>query len=138
MTDINTPAGQFPKQRAFDAVAYWRQYEVTRDFAGKPYPDPAGHVKGTIEALREAKNTDGAWVPRLAIRQDDGILVLVTAHQSRLLAELVLSGPAVGDRIEIRYLGPDDRAAPGMSPTKRFAVRSYTPGEEGQATDDPS
>ena len=105
-----------------DAAAYWRAYEV------KIAWDQPREVKGTVEALREtrAKVTD-PWTPRLAIRQDDGVLVIVDAYQQRLLAELVLAKPAVGDRIRIRYLGEDARSAPGMNPVKRFTVEVRRP-----------
>lgn len=101
-----------------DAAAYWRAYEVKASWE-KPT-----EIVGIVEALREtrAKVTD-PWTPRLAIRQDDGILIIVDAYQQRLLAELVLAAPAVGDRIRIRYLGEDKSSAPGMSPVKRFSVR---------------
>lgn len=100
-----------------DAVAYWRAYEV------KIAWEKPGEVIGTVEALRETRaKVSDPWTPRLVIRQDDGQQVIVEAYQQRLLAELVLAKPAVGDRIRIRYLGEDKSAAPGMSPVKRFAV----------------
>lgn len=101
-----------------DAVAYWRAYEV------KIAWEKPTEVVGTLEALRETRpKASDPWTPRLAIRQDDGILVIVDAYQQRLLAELVLAKPAVGDRIRIRYLGEDKKAAPGMNPVKRFSVQ---------------
>ncbi len=104
---------------AIDAVAYWRAYEVKM-----AWEKPGQEILGTIEALREtrAKPSD-PWTPRLAVRLADGVLVIVDAYQQRLLAELVLAAPAVGDRIWIKYLGEDTRAAPGMSPVKRFKVK---------------
>lgn len=114
-----------------DAVAFWRAYEIKIAWE-KPI-----EVKGTVEALRETRaKVSDPWTPRLAIRQDDGVLVIVDAYQQRLLAELVLAQPAVGDRIRIRYLGEDKKAAPGMNPVKRFSVQvrsqdSQPPGTSG-------
>lgn len=112
---------------AMDAAAYWAQYEV------KIAWDSPKEIVGTVEALREtrAKASD-PWTPRLAVRQDDGVLVIVDAYQQRLLAELVLAKPVVGDRIKIRYLGEDAKSAPGMNPVKRFNVRVQRAGSPSQ------
>ena len=125
---------------AMDAAAYWRAYEV------KIAWERPMEVVGTVEALRETRaKVSDPWTPRLAIRQDDGVLVIVDAYCQRLLAELVLAAPAVGDRIRIRYLGEDKRSAPGMNPVKRFSVQvrregSQTPeridGTSGETTSD--
>jgi hypothetical protein len=110
---------------AMDADAYWRAYEVKIAWE-KPM-----EVIGTVEALKETRAKPGdPWTPRLAIRQDDGILVIVDAYQQRLLAELVLARPAVGDRIRIRYHGEDKRSAPGMNPVKRFSVQVRREGSQ--------
>lgn len=118
-----------------EAAGYWRAHEIKIAWE-KPI-----QVVGTVEALRETrvKPTD-PWTPRLAIRQNDGVLVIVDAYQQRLLAELVLAKPAVGDRIRIRYLGEDERSAPGMSPVKRFTVEVRREGSQppGEPPDTPS
>lgn len=103
---------------AMDAKQYWAAYEVRA-----AWEKPPTEIVGTVEALREtrAKPSD-PWTPRIAVRLDDGVLVIVDAYQQRLLAELVLAAPAVGDRIRIRYLGEDKKSAPGMNPVKRFSV----------------
>lgn len=103
--------------RVMDGDGYWRQYEIKIPF------DRPCEVVGTVEGLREtrAKPAD-PWTPRLAVRQDDGVLVIVDAYPTRLLAELVLNKPFVGDRVRIRYLGEDKKAAPGLNPVKRFTV----------------
>ena len=110
-----------------EAVKWWSNYEADVVF------ETPWFLKGVVEALREVKNRDGDWVPRVAVRgelaaQEDQFtgaekLLLVTAHPSRLRAELILAAPAVGDRIWITYLGEDDRSMPkGYSKTKRFQV----------------
>lgn len=118
--------------RVMHSDGYWRQYEIKIAF------DKPTEVVGVVEALRETRNKPSdPWTPRLAIRQDDGILVIVDAYPTRLLAELVLARPAVGDRVRIRYLGEDTKAAPGLNPVKRFAVdvkRAAPPGP-GDGTD---
>lgn len=103
-----------------DAVAYWRNFEIKM-----AWDKPNQEVLGTVEALTETRNkvTD-PWTPRLAIRrQEDGVLVIIDAYQQRLLAELVLAKPVVGETIWIKYLGEDERAAPGKNPVKRFKVK---------------
>lgn len=101
---------------AMDANAYWHQFPITIDWTVEGQT-----IIGTIEHLGETKHRD-EWSPRIHIRQDDGILAIVTAYQTRLLSELVRLAPKVGDRIRIRYLGDNDKTAPGMAPTKQFAV----------------
>jgi len=100
---------------ALDAAGFWRQFPATVSFV-----DPI-RIAGVIESLNEVKIRD-EYLPKLRIRQDDGVLVIVTAGQARLLAELVRLKPAVGDRITIDYRGEADRAAPGMNRTKEFTV----------------
>lgn len=103
--------------RLMESAGYWQQFEIKVVFE-KPL-----EIVGVIEALREtrAKASD-PWTPRLAIRQDDGVLVIVDAYPTRLAAELVLAKPYIGDRVRIRYLGEEEKSAPGMSPAKRFTV----------------
>lgn len=94
---------------------YWRQFQATVSFL-----EPC-EVVGTIEARGKLDTREGA-APQLRIRLDNGYIVIVNAVQTRLLAELVRLQPAVGDRIKIVYRGQTGKAAPGMSPTKEFAV----------------
>ncbi len=100
---------------AMDATNFWRQFPATVAFV-----EPRT-VAGTLEALNEVKVRE-EYLPKLRIRQDDGVVVIVTAGQARLLAELVELKPAVGDRITITYIGEAGRAAPGMNRTKEFTV----------------
>lgn len=112
------------------AAEYWSRYEVELAFE-EPW-----QLKGTVEALREVKNHKDAWVPRVAVRgvvTKKGIvgadgLYLLTAHPTRLRAELKLWAPAIGDRIWVEYLGEEERAAPGHNKTKRFRVVVKPPG----------
>lgn len=97
------------------ATEFWRQFPATIAFV-----EPI-QIEGTLEELREVKLRD-EYLPKLHIRQDDGVLVIVTAGQARLLAELVRLKPVKGDRITITYTGEASRAAPGMNRTKEFTV----------------
>lgn len=127
-----TLEAQYPNAARQAAAEFWRQFEVPVDYSA-PWK-----LKGTVEALRETKNHAGEWVPRLGIRGElvapgdefkgDLRLLIVTAHPSRLAAELSLACPALGDRIWIEYLGEDEKAPPGMNRTKRFAVETRPPG----------
>lgn len=105
-----------------DASAYWRNYEVK---ASWEKPDTV--LQGTVEALRETRSLPSeSWKPRLIIRRHpDAVLVTVDAYQERLLAELVLHKPMVGDKIRITYLGPDKRSPAGRDPVKRFRVEVW-------------
>lgn len=120
--------------RAMESDAYWRQYEIKIAF------DKPTEVVGTVEALRETRGKPSdPWTPRLAIRRDDGVLVIVDAYPTRLLAELVLAKPFIGDRIRIRYLGEEAKAPAGMNPVKRFTVevkRQEAPGPRGGTDED--
>lgn len=109
------------------AAGYWRQFTATMDFL-----EPGETVVGTIEHLGEVKTRDG-WLPRLHIRQDDGVLVYVNCGPKRLIAELIRLQPKVGDRIKIRYLGDEERSAPGMNPVRRFAVAVRPAGAPAEA-----
>jgi hypothetical protein len=113
------PADRAQHERA--AQQYWLQFNSTLDFL-----EPGDEVVGVLEGLYEVK-LQGEYVPRLKIRRDDGQGVFVIAGQKRLLAELVRHRPVVGDRIRIRYVG-EEKAAPGMSPTKLFLVAVNKPG----------
>lgn len=110
---------------AMDAAGFWRQFPATVAFV-----EPTVIV-GTVEALNEIKVRD-EYLPKLRIRQDDGVVVIVTAGQARLLAELVRLKPAVGDRITITYIGEAGRAAPGMNRTKEFTVEVQPAGTKSK------
>ena len=99
-----------------DAVAFWRQFEVTWD------PQEQGDaVIGTVTAYKDVK-LGGRLYPEVSIRSDVGNPVVVLATQKRLVGLLVKRRPRVGDRILIEYQGEDDTAARGFSPTQRFRV----------------
>jgi hypothetical protein len=104
-----------------DAVGYWRQFPVTAHFL-----EPM-EINGTLIELAEHRTRDEI-IPKLRIQQSDGTVVIVIAGQTRLQAELVKHGPAVGDRITITYTGEAARAAPGMNRTKEFTVAVQRPG----------
>lgn len=98
-----------------DAAGYWRQFPVTAHFL-----EPM-EITGILIDLGEHRARDEV-IPKLRIQQDDGTIVIVIAGQTRLQAELVKYGPAVGDHITITYTGESSRAAPGMNRTKEFTV----------------
>jgi hypothetical protein len=94
---------------------YWSQFIATASFL-----EPC-EITGILEGLETFKSSDGP-APQLLIRTPIGGLVKVNVVQEQLLYKLQLEAPEVGDRIRIRYLGEAEKAAPGMSPTKRFSV----------------
>lgn len=98
-----------------DAHHYWRQFPV------RVYWDTPKEIVGTVKTLGEQKTKDG-YLPVVALVLDDGTVAELLVSQTRLIAELVDKAPAVGDRLKITYTGEAGRAAPGMNPTKEFAV----------------
>lgn len=117
-----------------DAYQYWRQFPV------RVYWDTPKQVEGTVVRLGEEKTRDGI-LPLLVVRLADGTVAEILVSQARLTAELVAQKPAVGDRIRITYTGEASKAAPGMNPTKEFAVavrRHGTPSQDRPAAKTPA
>lgn len=109
------------KGAEWDAQAYWARFVATAYFT-----EPMTIV-GTVESLGDQMVRPGEYVPEVLIRLDDGSLVKVTAHQVRLVNELLRTKPVVGDRIRIRYLGEAPKAPPGLHPAKEFLVEVRRP-----------
>lgn len=109
-----------------DARAFWHQFPVTWDPA-----EPGDEVKGVVEALLEVRFRD-EWIPRLRVRLETGEAVLVNCGPRELLEKMVALKPAVGQKIQIRYLGLGP-SRPGLNPPKRYAMRVGN-----SVTDDPT
>ena len=116
--------GTKPIQRK---AAEWQAGEYWSRFVATAYFIEPMTITGTVETLGEQMVRPGAHVPELLIRLDDGTLVKVTAHQVRLVNELLRTRPVVGDRIRIRYLGEAAKAPPGLHPAKEFSVQVRRP-----------
>jgi hypothetical protein len=84
-------------------------------------------IVGTVEAQLDPLKTPAGPAPSLRLRLDSGRCVIVNCVQARLMEEIVRLQPAPGDRVKITYKGQAERAAPGMSPTKEFAVAVRRP-----------
>lgn len=122
---------------AGDQRDYWNQFVATVSWAAPC--EIVGVVEGRSTIRGSAPKGEPIPVyPVLRIRLDNGRGVIVNGTQARLLEQLMLHAPELGDRIKIVYRGESEKSAPGFSPTKEFdvAVRragSQTPaGTEGQ------
>ena len=95
----------------------WSQYPISISF------DAPCQVIGRLVGVRTVKAASGTPVPELTLRLDDGTTAVLVASQARLRRALHDAHPRLGDRIRIDYLGAEDKAAPGMHPSKKFVVK---------------
>lgn len=107
VTDVQPP---------LDAAEFWRQFVVAFYF-----DSPGDSIAGELVRFWQEGRGEAA-VPALRLQTADGRRFDVTAHQERLKAELVKARPVVGDWLTLTYRADAERAAPGMSPAKLFAV----------------
>jgi hypothetical protein len=110
-----------------DAAGFWRQF-VTAFY----FDAPGDSIAGTLIEY-DADGPPKDPTPRLTIQTREGDRYTVTATQERLKAALKAHCPAIGDAVRITYTGEADRAMPGMSKAKLFAVEVRRQGTQPKA-----
>ena len=101
-TEWAAPTGDFPERFRFEATG--------------------DSITGEIVRISVATMPDGARLPALEIRDDNGTTWSILASQRALQAALSAHRPATGDRIAVVYTGDAPNPKPGRSAAKLFDV----------------
>lgn len=70
-------------------------------------PEPGGRLVGRVVEVGQRESRFGGTYPVVAVLTDSGEELLVHAYHTVLKGELAAQRPRPGDRIGIKYLGPD-------------------------------
>lgn len=98
---------------------FWDEYKGGAGDRWKPEQE-GDAIAGEIVRIRTVTFDDGARVPSLTIRTDNGDEVDVLAGQAQLRAKLADLAPERGDRIAIKFTGVEPRG--GGKTLKLFDV----------------